>query len=85
MLLSLFYAILDYFMRKNWPDVIISILCDFRLFYAKKLAVFSKTNVVINFFHKLALFLVKNTNPFADFFCRNLKNPNIGPWSRFYE
>jgi hypothetical protein len=31
-------------------DVMITIFCDFRQFSAKKLAFFSKTNVMINFF-----------------------------------
>jgi hypothetical protein len=34
----------------------IPIFCDFRQFSAKKLAFFSKTNVMINFFQNLALF-----------------------------
>jgi hypothetical protein len=38
----------------------ITIFCDFRQFSAKKLAFFSKTNVMINFFHNLAFFWVKN-------------------------
>jgi hypothetical protein len=34
----------------------IAIFCDFRQFSAKKLALFSKTNVMINILHNLALF-----------------------------
>jgi hypothetical protein len=37
-------------------DVMITIFCDFRQFSAKKLAFFSKTNVVIKILHNLALF-----------------------------
>jgi hypothetical protein len=43
----------------------IAIFCDFRQFSAKKLALFSKTNVMINILHNLALFWVKNA-----IFCR---------------
>jgi hypothetical protein len=37
-------------------DVMITIFCDFCQFSAKKLAFFSKTNVMIQFLHNLALF-----------------------------
>jgi hypothetical protein len=37
-------------------DVMITIFCDFRQFSAKKLAFFSKTNVMIKILHYLALF-----------------------------
>jgi hypothetical protein len=37
-------------------DVMITIFCDFRQFSAKKLAFFSKTNVMIKILHILALF-----------------------------
>jgi hypothetical protein len=37
-------------------DVLITIFCDFYQFLAKKLAFFSKTNVMIIFFQNLALF-----------------------------
>jgi hypothetical protein len=37
-------------------DVMITIFCDFRQFSAKKLAFFSKTNVMIKILHNLALF-----------------------------
>jgi hypothetical protein len=50
----------------------IIIFCDFRQFSAKKLAFFSKTNVMINFFQNLALFWVKNANIFAKFFGANI-------------
>jgi hypothetical protein len=41
---------------------------NFGQFSAKKMAFFSKTNVMIKFLHKLALFWVKNANYFAMFF-----------------
>jgi hypothetical protein len=37
-------------------DVMITIFCDFRKFSAKKLAFFSKTNVMITILHDLPLF-----------------------------
>jgi hypothetical protein len=37
-------------------DVMITIFCDFRQFSAKKMAFFSKTNVMIKILHILALF-----------------------------
>jgi hypothetical protein len=52
----------------------IAILCDVRHFSAKKLAFFSKTNVMINFLHNLALFRVKT----AMFWRKKPKNHNIG-------
>jgi hypothetical protein len=55
---------------------------NFLRFSAKKLAFFSKTNVMIKVLHNLALFRVKNANFFAEFFGENiLKNHNIGLWS----
>jgi hypothetical protein len=50
----------------------ITIFCDFSQFSAKKLAFFSKTNVMINFFQSLALFWVKNANFFAKVFGENI-------------
>jgi Ca2+-binding EF-hand superfamily protein len=45
-----------------------------RQFSTKKLAVFSKTNVTINFSHNLARFRVKNVKSFfADFFAQKNK------------
>jgi hypothetical protein len=41
-------------------------------FSAKKLAFFLNTNVMINFFQKLALFWVKNANFFAKIFGENI-------------
>jgi hypothetical protein len=45
-------------------DVMITIFCDFRQFSAKKLAFFSKTNVMIKILHNLALFCVKKRHFF---------------------
>jgi choline-glycine betaine transporter len=50
----------------------ITIFCDFRQFSAKKLAFFSKTNVMIQFFAYLALFCVKNANFFAEILGENI-------------
>jgi hypothetical protein len=55
-------------------DVMIPVFCDFRQFSAKKLAFFSKTNVMINFFHNLALFWVKNANLCRFFWPKYSKN-----------
>jgi hypothetical protein len=61
-------------------DVMITVFCDFDNFWRQKLAFFSKTNVMINFLHNLALFWVKSTNFSAEFFWwKYLKNHNIGP------
>jgi hypothetical protein len=58
----------------------ITIFCEFRQFSAKKLAVFSKTNVMIKILHNLALFWVKKCQFFRWIFRRKyLKNHNIGP------
>jgi hypothetical protein len=53
--------------------------------FCEKLAFFSKTNVMINFFsYNLTLLWVKNANFFAIFFRRKyFKNHNIGPWFVF--
>jgi hypothetical protein len=59
----------------------ITIFGDFWKFSAKKLAFFSKTNIMIKILHNLALFWVENANFFAKIFGENLKNHNIGPWS----
>jgi hypothetical protein len=45
---------------------------DFRRFSAKKLAFYSKTNVMIKILHNLALFGVKNANFFAEIFGENI-------------
>jgi hypothetical protein len=62
-------------------DVMITIFCDFRQFSAKKLAFFSKTNVVIKFLHNLALFRVKKRKFFRNFWQKYFKNIKIGPCS----
>jgi hypothetical protein len=46
----------DFFTISSGVDVMITIFCDFRQFSAKKLAFFSKTNVMIKILHNLALF-----------------------------
>jgi hypothetical protein len=48
--------------RNRWPgvDVMITIFCDFRQFWAKKLAFFSKTNVMITIFAKTSFVLRQN-------------------------
>jgi hypothetical protein len=43
----------------------------FSTIFVEKIGVFSKTNVMINIWHNLALFLVKNANFFAEFFGEN--------------
>jgi hypothetical protein len=54
-----FWAI--FFTSSTRVDVLITIFCDFRQFSAKKLAFFSKTNVMIQILHNLAeLFSEKN-------------------------
>jgi hypothetical protein len=50
----------------------ITIFCDFQKFSAKKLAFLSKTNVMVKFFHNLALFRVKNANFSAEFLGENI-------------
>jgi hypothetical protein len=54
-------------------DVMITIFCDFCQISAKKLAVFSKTNVMIKILHNLGLRGVKNGNFFADFLAKIFK------------
>jgi hypothetical protein len=49
-------------------DIMITIFCDFSQFSAKKLAFFSKTNIMIKILHNLALLRVKNADFFAIFF-----------------
>jgi hypothetical protein len=49
--------------------------------FGKKMAFFSKTNVMINFLHNLALFWVESANFFAEFFGENiLKSITWSPW-----
>jgi hypothetical protein len=60
-------------------DVVITMFCHFWLFSAKKLPLFTMTNVTIKFLHYLALFWVKN----ADFCGKNIfLNHYIGPMAR---
>jgi hypothetical protein len=48
--------------------------------FGGKMAFSSKTNVMINFLHYLALLRIKNANFFADFWGENIFfNHNIGP------
>jgi hypothetical protein len=53
-------------------DVMITIFCDFRQFSAKKLAFFSKTNVMIIIFAKTSSSLSKKRQFFAKFFGENI-------------
>jgi hypothetical protein len=49
--------------------------------FGEKIAFFSKNNVTIIFFQKLAVVSAKNANILDKFFLRKyLKNHNIGPW-----
>jgi hypothetical protein len=58
--------------RPSGVDVMITIFCDFWQFSVKKMAFFSKTNVMIKILNNLALFWVKNANFFAEFFGENI-------------
>jgi hypothetical protein len=51
----------------------IKIFGDFSQFSAKKLAFFSKANVMINYFQNLALFWVKNANFLQKFLAKVFK------------
>jgi hypothetical protein len=44
----------------------------FSTIFGKKMAFFSKTNVMIKILHNLALFRVKNANFFAEIFGENI-------------
>jgi hypothetical protein len=57
---------------KDGVDVMITIFCDFCQFSAKKLAFFSKTNVVINFFSKSSSSLSKKRQYFRQIFGENI-------------
>jgi hypothetical protein len=63
--------------RQHWSgpgvDVMITIFSDFRQYSAKKLAFFSKTNVMIKILHNLALFWVKNANFSQQFLAKIFK------------
>jgi hypothetical protein len=58
--------------RRPGVDVMITIFWDFWRFSAKKLAFFSKTNVMIKILHNLALFWVKTANFLLNFFGENI-------------
>jgi hypothetical protein len=45
-------------------DVMITIFCDFRQFSAKKLALFSKTNVMIKILHNICSFVFSQKRQF---------------------
>jgi hypothetical protein len=49
-------------------DVMITIFCDFRQFLAKKLAFFSKTNVMIKILHNFIFVSSRKRQFFAEFF-----------------
>jgi hypothetical protein len=51
-------------------DVTITIFCDFRQFSAKKLAFFSKTNVMIKIFEYFSFVLSQKRQFFRNFFRR---------------
>jgi hypothetical protein len=57
----------------------ITIFCDFCQISAKKLAFFSKTNVMITIFAKTSFVLSQKRQSFPEFFGEK-KNHNIGPW-----
>jgi hypothetical protein len=63
----------------------ITIFCDFCQFSAKKLAFFSKSNVMIKNLHNLALFWVKNANIFANVFGENILKiiTSVPDWANF--
>jgi hypothetical protein len=61
-----------FFTKYSRVDVMITIFCGFRQLSAKKLAFFSKTNVIINFFPNLSLF-IESKRPF----CRRFLGENI--------
>jgi hypothetical protein len=53
-------------------DVMITIFCHFCQFSEKKLAFFSKTNVMITILQNLAAVRAKNANIFATFLGENI-------------
>jgi hypothetical protein len=64
----------------------ITVFSDFQQFSVKKLALFSKTNVMINFLHNLVLFSDKNANFYDDFLAKiYFLNHNIGPRTQSYD
>jgi hypothetical protein len=58
--------------QRSGVDVMIIIFCDFRQFSAKKLAFFSKTNVIIKIFAKTSSSLSKKRQYFRYIFRRKL-------------
>jgi hypothetical protein len=68
-------------------DVMITIFGDFWQFSAKKLAFFSKTNVMIKLLHNSALVWVENANFCAEFFGETILKiignigPGLGEWA----
>jgi hypothetical protein len=65
-------------------DVMITIFCDFCQFSAKKLAFFSKTNVIIKILEIVTVVWAKKRQYFRQIFRRKyFKDHNIGPCSGF--
>jgi hypothetical protein len=58
----------------------------FSTIFGKKLAFFSKTNVMIKILHDLALFWVKNANIYAKFFGENIFKiiTSVPDWARIF-
>jgi hypothetical protein len=54
------------FRKISGVDDMITIFCDFWRFSAKKMAFFSKTNVMIKILHNVSLFWAKNANFFVE-------------------
>jgi hypothetical protein len=61
-----------YFHKPIWGRCYDHNFLRFLTIFGEKVAFFSKTNVMINILHKLALFWVKNANFFAEFFGENI-------------
>jgi hypothetical protein len=62
----------DFFRNSSGVDVMIKIFCDFCQFLAKKMAFFSKTDVMITLFSKASRSLSKKGNILAKFFDENI-------------
>jgi hypothetical protein len=63
-------------------DVMITIFCDFRQFFRKKIGVFLKNQCYDQNFAYFTFVLSQKRQFFAEFFGENiLKSYNIGPWS----
>jgi hypothetical protein len=60
------------FTLSSGVDEIITIICDFYPFWSKKLASFSKTNVMITIFAKTSFVLRQKRHFFANFFGENI-------------